>query len=35
VEVKDALKTLREAEAAAKAAAAGLARLLREAGYAD
>ncbi len=35
VEVKDALKALREAEAAAKAAEAGLTRLLRGAGYAD
>lgn len=35
VEVKDALKALREAEAAAKAAEAGLSRLLRGAGYAD
>ena len=35
VEVKDALKALREAEAAANAAEAGLTRLLRGAGYAD
>jgi type I restriction enzyme M protein len=35
VEVKDALKALREAEAAAKAAEANLSRLLRSAGYAD
>jgi type I restriction enzyme M protein len=35
VEVKDALTALREAETAANAAEVGLARLLREAGYAD
>lgn len=35
VDVKDALKALREAEAAAKAAEAGLSRLLRGVGYAD
>jgi len=35
VEMRDALKALREAEAAAKAAEARLTRLLRGAGYAD
>jgi type I restriction enzyme M protein len=35
VEVKDALKALRDAEAAAKVAEADLARLIRSAGYAD
>ena len=34
VKVKDALKALREAEAAAKAAETDLSRLLRSAGYA-
>jgi type I restriction enzyme M protein len=35
LEVKDALRALREAESAAKVAEAELARMLREAGYAD
>jgi len=35
VEVKDALKALRDAEAAANAAETDLSRLLRSAGYAD